>query len=143
MGVVIIVAGAIYQPFTNDVDLGLGFTSTYWQTVATVFVYSLVGVVLLNVSRIIVDKLALYQFSTSYEIVDQQNAGTGAVEAGVYIATSLIIAGSITGEGGGPLVSLAFIGLGLVALMLFVLFYEFTTSFNIHDRTADTLRWRG
>ena len=51
----------------------------------------------------------------------------------MYIATSLIIAGSISGDGGGPLISLAFIGLGLVALMLFVLFYEFTTSHSIHD----------
>lgn len=133
LGVVIIVAGALYQPLTNDVDLGLGFTETYWTTVITVFVYSLVGIVLLNISRIIVDKLALYQFSTSDEIVEQQNSGTGAVEAGVYVATSLIIAGSISGEGGGPLISLAFIGLGLLTLVLFVLFYEFTTSFSIHD----------
>ncbi len=51
----------------------------------------------------------------------------------MYIAISLVVAGSISGEGGGPLTSLAFLGLGLVVVVLFTLFYELTTSFNIHD----------
>ena len=39
----------------------------------------------------------------------------------------------ISGSGGGPDTALAFFGLGLVVLILFALFYEFTTPFNIHD----------
>jgi uncharacterized membrane protein YjfL (UPF0719 family) len=89
-------------------------------------------VLLLNVARILVDRLVLYQFSTEDEIIEQQNAGTGAVEFGVYIATALVIGGSISGEGGGPLTSLAFAALGIATLMLFVLFYQWTTPFDVH-----------
>ena len=133
LGIVIVFLGAVYQPFTLIVDEGLGFTTDYWQDVLEVFLYSLAGIAVLNVARIAVDKLVLYQFSTEKEIIEDQNAGTGAVEAGVYVAVSLVIAGSVSGEGGGPETSLAFAALGLLTLVLYTLFYQLTTSFNIHD----------
>jgi uncharacterized membrane protein YjfL (UPF0719 family) len=131
-GVIIIFLGAMYEPFGIIADGNLGFTPQYWTSVGLVATYSLAGVLLLNVARILVDRLVLYQFSTEDEIIEQQNAGTGAVEFGVYIATALVIGGSISGEGGGPLTSLAFAALGIATLMLFVLFYQWTTPFDVH-----------
>ena len=133
LGIVIVFLGAVYQPFTLIVDEGLGFTTDYWQDVLEVFLTSLAGIAVLNVARIAVDKLVLYGFSTKKEIVDDQNAGTGAVEAGVYVAVGLVIAGSVSGEGGGPETALAFAALGLLTLVLYTLFYQVTTSFSIHD----------
>ena len=37
------------------------------------------------------------------------------------------------GVGGGPETSFAFLGLGLLTLILYTLFYEFTTSYDVHD----------
>ena len=133
LGIVIVFLGAVYQDFTPIVADGLGFTTDYWQDVLEVFLTSLAGIAVLNVARIAVDKLVLYQFSTEKEITEDRNAGTGAVEAGVYVATSLVIAGSVSGEGGGPETSLAFAGLGLLTLVLYTLFYQLTTAFDIHD----------
>ena len=133
LGVVIVFLGALFQPGAGPVADGLGFTSDYWEDVLRVFLYSLVGIGVLNVGRIIVDKVVLYQFDTEKEIITDQNAGAGAVEFGVYVAIGLIIAGSISGEGGGPEHSLAFLGLGMLALVLYTLFYELTTSYKIHD----------
>ena len=164
-GVIIVFLGALYEPlgaaepFGAIADTGLGFTSEYWSSVGLVALYSVVGIFVLNGTRILVDKFVLHQFSTEAEIIEQQNTGTGAVEFGVYIATALVIGGSIAGgssmaSGGsipgavpvptlaiGPLGSIAsgvigslvFAVLGLIALGLFVLFYELTTSFYIHD----------
>ena len=132
LGIVIVFLGAVYQPFALIVDEGLGFTTDYWQDVLGVFLTSLAGIAVLNVARIAVDRLVLYKFSTEKEIIENQNAGAGAVEAGVYVAVSLVIAGSVSGEGGGPETSLAFAALGLITLVLYTLFYELTTSFNIH-----------
>ena len=134
LGIVIVFVGAVYQDFAPIVADGLGFTTDYWQDVLEVFLTSLAGIVVLNLARIAVDRLVLYRFSTERKIIDDQNAGAGAVEAGVYIATSLVIAGSVSGEGGGPETSLAFAALGLLVLVLYTLFYEFTTSFDIHDQ---------
>ena len=133
LGTIIIFIGAVYQPLGVSSDGSLGFTTQFGWDVLEVFLTSLVGILILNVARFVADKLILYQFSTVDEIINDQNTGTGAVEFGVYIAVSLIIAGSITGEGGGPLTSFAFLGLGMLALILFTLFYEFTTSYYIHQ----------
>ena len=132
LAIVIVFVGAVYQPFNLIMDEGLGFTEDYWEDVLEVFLTSLAGIAVLNVARIAVDKLVLYQFSTEKEIIEDKNAGTGTVEAGVYVAVSLVIAGSISGEGGGPETSAAFAALGLVTLALYTLFYQFTTSFDIH-----------
>ncbi len=133
LGVIIVVLGAMYQPFAIVIDDSLGFTTAYWQDVGIVFLYSIVGIVALNVARIVVDRLVLYDFSTVDEIINDHNAGTGAVEFAVYVAVGLVIAGAISGEGGGPETSAAFLALGLAALIIYTLFYEWTTSFDIHE----------
>jgi uncharacterized membrane protein YjfL (UPF0719 family) len=134
LGIVIVFVGAVYQDFSPIVADGLGFTTDYWQDVLEVFLTSLAGIAALNLARIAVDKLVLHRFSTERKIIDDQNAGTGAVEAGVYVASALVIAGSVSGEGGGPETSLAFAALGLLVLVLYTLFYELTTSFDIHEQ---------
>lgn len=133
LGTIIIFLGAVYQPLRLIEDGGLGIDLQFGSDVLEVFLTSLVGIAILNVARIIVDKLILYKFSTEKEIIEDQNAGTGAVEFGVYIAVSLIIAASIIGEGGGVETSFAFLGLGLLVLVLFTLFYNYTTPYDIHD----------
>lgn len=132
-GIVIVFLGAIYQPFNTILDSNMGFTSDYWVDVLTVFVTTIIGILILNIARIIVDKLVLFKFSTEKEIIEDSNTGTGVIEAAVYISVSLVIAGAIAGEGGGPEISFAFLGLGMVVLVLYTLFYEFTTSYDIHD----------
>ena len=142
IGIIIVFIGALYQPFDLIADGGLGFTADYWQDVLEVFLYSIAGIAVLNISRVVVDKLVLHQFSTEKEIITDHNVGTGVVEMGVYIAVSLVIAGSISGSGSSTsdvsivttiTSSLAFFGLGLVALILYTLFYEFVTSYSIHE----------
>ena len=133
LGIIIVFVGAVYQPFTSSVDSNLGFTTEYWEDVIQVLVTTVIGIIILNVARIIVDKLVLYKFSTEKEIVEDHNAGTGAVEAAVYVSVGIVIAGSVAGVGGGPETSFAFLGLGLLTLILYTLFYEFTTSYDVHD----------
>ena len=103
-----------------------------------VFLYSLGGIVALNLVRVLFDRLILYKFHLEKEVVEDQNVGAGAAEFGMYVATGLLIAGAVAGDTGGgeveaALVALAFLGMGLVLLTAFALFYEFTTPFSIHD----------
>ena len=84
-------------------------------------------------SRIINDKLLLYQFCNVKEIITDRNVGTGAVQCGTYIATALIIGGSIHGEGGGLISALVFFILGQGLLILFGLIYNKLTPFDLHE----------
>lgn len=104
--------------------------------------YAILGIIMLNIGRVIVDKLVLSQFSTVKEIIEDRNVGTGAVEFGSYVATALIISGSLHGEvkaesmlftGGGLLTFLAFFLAGQATLVLFAKFYQLITKYDIYD----------
>ena len=136
LGVVLVFLGAVYQPFV--VSDGLGFGRAFAEDVLRVFLYSLAGIVALNIASFVMDRLVLYKFSVEKEMVEDRNVGTGAVEFGMNVAIGLVIAGAISGGGGGSdisaaLTSLAFFGMGLAVLIVFALFYDLTTPFSIHE----------
>ena len=142
-GVIAVFLGALYQPETvvQDIPWLDRFDDDFGWNVLEVFVYSVAGIVVLNLARMVVDRLILFKFDTEKEIIEDQNAGSGAVEFGVYVAVGLVIAASTAGAGGGAddvsildgaVRSLAFLGLGMVVLVLYALFYQFTTSYDIH-----------
>jgi uncharacterized membrane protein YjfL (UPF0719 family) len=95
--------------------------------------YSLLGIVLLNVSRIINDKVILRKFCNVKEIIEDKNAGVGAVQMGSYVASALMIAGAISGQGGGFLTATAFFFLGQVALLIMAGIYNFIISYDLHE----------
>ena len=138
VGVILVFLGALHQPLTLIVADGFGFDRAYGEEVLRVFLYSLAGIVALNLVRLLMDRLILYKFSIEREIIEDQNIGTGAAEFGMYVATGLMIAGAVGGEGGGTetaaaLNALAFFGMGLALLVVFSFFYQITTPFDIHS----------
>ncbi|MBC2603371.1 DUF350 domain-containing protein [Puniceicoccus vermicola] len=99
--------------------------------------WSLGGVFLLNLSRVINDKLILYKFSNVKEIIDDRNVGTGVVQAGSYLASGFMVAGAINGEGGGILTALAFFFAGQTVLVLFGLLYEKMVPYEVQQAIED------
>ncbi|MEN7549126.1 DUF350 domain-containing protein [Rapidithrix thailandica] len=95
--------------------------------------YSLAGIVVLNFSRLINDKFVLRHFSTTKEIVEDKNVGTGVVECASYIASGLVIAGAVHGEGGSWVTALVFYLIGQVALILFSFLYDLVTPYKVHE----------
>ena len=146
IAVILVFLGVLYQPLTGgwatleaaNAAAGFGFNREFGEEVLRVFLYSLGGIVALNLVRVLFDRLILYKFQLEKEVVEDQNVGAGAAEFGMYVATGLLIAGAVAGDTGGGeveavLVALAFFGMGLTLLTVFALFYEFTTPFSIHD----------
>ena len=150
IAVILILLGVLYQPLFAGgwfsyapldeaaASAGFGFNRELGEEVLRVFLYALGGIVALNLVRVLFDRLILYKFQLEKEVVEDRNAGAGAAEFGMYVATGLLIAGAVAGdtgksEGEAALIALAFFGMGLALLVAFALFYEFTTSFNIHD----------
>lgn len=94
--------------------------------------YSALGILFLNTARVILDKFILTRFATLKEIVEDRNCGVGAVRAGVYIATGLIAAGSVSGQGGGVLTAIVFFVLGQLCLVAFARLYDLITPYDLH-----------
>ncbi len=132
IGVILVFLGALYTPLTLIAVDGLGFDRDYAEDLLRVFLYSLAGIGALNLVRILMNRLILYRFDIEKEVVEGQNVGSGAAEFGMYVGTGLLIAGAVSGQGGGPDTAAAFFGMGLVLLVVFSLFYQLTTSFDIH-----------
>ena len=100
---------------------------------ADIFIYGFIAILLLNISIIINDKIILRKFSVRKEIIDDQNAGTGVVEAANSIATGLIIHGAVSGEGGGIMTALVFWAIGQIVILLISFVYDLITPYNIHE----------
>ncbi len=118
----IIFLGALFGP-----DQGLGVD------VMMVGGYTLLGLILLNLARWFNEKAILNEFSNMEQLIKEKNAGLGAVHFSVYVATGLIAAGAISGQGGGVITSIVFFVIGQVSLFLFSHLYEKLSPYNIYE----------
>ena len=97
-------------------------------------IYGILSIILLNISWFLGDKLILYKFRVSEELIRDHNQGTGVVSAGISVASGFIIYGAVSGEGGSIWTVLVFWALGQVLLILAGLVYERITPYNIHEQ---------
>jgi|TARA_B100001971_G_C18266442_1_gene593107 uncharacterized membrane protein YjfL (UPF0719 family) len=121
-GLILVIGGALVGPSVGLAD-----------DLIDIFLYGLLAIALLNISTVINNRLILYQFDNTTEIIRDQNVGTGVVVSATYIATGLILFGAISGEGGTIWTALAFWGLGQLALVIVSLLYERITPYSIHE----------
>jgi len=120
LGVVIILFGAY-----------LGPSKGFQQDLFNFLAYGFLGVFLLNLARFINYKVLFRKYYTVDEMIRDKNVGAGAVEAGSYIASALVVAGSIYGEGGGIVSTLVFFLLGQIVLLLATYVYDFFTPYDL------------
>ena len=102
------------------------------EDLLSVLLYTLAGLVFLNVSRVVNERLILHHFSVTHHVLKKRSVAAGVVQGASYVASGLIIAGAIHGEGGNPLISLAFYGIGQFILVIFGLMYEKITPYSVH-----------
>ncbi len=126
IGIIIVYIGALIGPST-----------TLLYDLLIVGGYGLGGILLLLLARLINDRLILRGFSADQELIEDQNPGAGAVLFGSYVASALIVAGSIHGEGGGPHTALAFFALGQGALIAFTWIYDLMVPYSLLDQIEE------
>ena len=121
-GLVFAIGGTMVGPSVSILD-----------SLLDIFLYGAIGIILINASWYICDKLILYKFKISDELIRDHNQGTGVVSAGVSIASGLIIFGSVQGEGGNIWTVIVFWAMGQIFLILAGLVYNLITPYDIHD----------
>ena len=123
LGLVIVLGGVVSGPASFNM----------FDDVIGLVIFGVWGIVLRNLSAWINDKVVFSKFDNEKEIVEDRNAGMGAVEGGNYVAVGLITAGAMSGEG-GLLPGLVFWVLGLFALIVAGLLYDKITSYDLHEQ---------
>jgi uncharacterized membrane protein YjfL (UPF0719 family) len=127
LGLMIAIAGVVLGPESHN----------FWKDLLNTGIYSIVAIILMNISRVICDKLILYKFDDQKELVEDQNVGTGAVMAGTYLATGFIISASVSGEVSGEwwkglLSCIIFFVIGQIVLILAGLWYRLLVRYDVH-----------
>jgi len=127
IGLLIVIGAAIIGPSDGLVN-----------DVIDISIYGILGIVLLNISILINDKVILRKFSIKKEIITDRNLGTGIIEGAVAISSGLIIFGAVTGEteygwGFSVLSAVVFWAAGLVAMFIISLVYQAITPYDVHD----------
>ena len=121
-GLVFAIGGTMVGPSVSILD-----------SLLDIFIYGAISIILINASWYICDKLILYKFKISDELIRDHNQGTGVVSAGVSIASGLIIFGSVQGDGGNIWTVIVFWTMGQIFLILAGLVYNLITPYDIHD----------
>ena len=122
LGLVLAIGGTIAGP-------SAGLVEDLYDLV----IYGILSIIPLNISWFLCDKLILYKFRVSEELIRDHNQGTGVVSAGISVASGFIIYGAVSGEGGSIWTVLVFWALGQILLILAGLVYELITPYNIHE----------
>lgn len=101
-------------------------------------IFGILGIILLNLSSIIIDKVNLRQFSIWKEITEDRNAGMGIIEGANYLASGLIIFGAITGESGhllfGIYTAIAYWAIGQILIVLATWLFDKFTPYSLHEQ---------
>ncbi|MEE4354885.1 MAG: DUF350 domain-containing protein [Desulfococcaceae bacterium] len=121
-GLVLAIGGSLAGP-------GIGIT----DDLIDLFIYGFLSVILLNLSWLICDKIILYKFKSSDELIRDQNPGTGVVILGICVASGMIIFGAVTGKGGNIWTAMGFWAIGQLMLILAAWVYNRITPYCIHD----------
>lgn len=134
LSVCIIISGVLNSPSSAAIG-----TPTWWITdVGSTALWGIIGAAMLLTTRWFNDKLVLPKFSTKKELLEDQNVGVGAAQAGTYITTALIIRSSIAGADQYGLameiaLSLVWFSLSLALIFLFSKLYQKVVKFQFHE----------
>ena len=123
LGITAILIGAFVGPSNQNLKYDL----------LMYVLYSLLGIVLMNISSFVADKIILYKFSSAKEMIEDKNIGTAMVHFGIYLASGLIISACINGEYGGIISSVVYYIFGMLFLFVFLKIYDLITPYSIHD----------
>lgn len=113
-------------------------TNPLWDNVISLGIWGVIGIISLNVARVINDKCILHRFNNVKEIIVDKNVGTGAVQFGSYVGSALILKAVITsGESFGfawdVLDTAIYFFISQGFFVIFGLVYQRITSYDLHD----------
>lgn len=111
----------------------MGESDGFMNDLINIFVYGFTGIVLMNLSVIINDKIILPKFSVRKEICDDRNAGVGAVEGAVAAGTGLLLMGVFQIEDATWVTMMIMFVVGQVLFIVSAKIYDMITPYNIHE----------
>ena len=122
--------------------LNMSASKGLWADIIDTTVWSLIGILLLQVSRFINNKWLLHKFDVWKELLTDKNVGAGAIQCGAYIGSAFMIKAALSGdEETAFLVSLiaaiVYFLIGQIAFILLSILYQRVSSFDLHKEVEE------
>jgi len=112
-------------------------TGDFWNELKLVGLYGLIGIVALNLSAIIKDKIFHSKISTWDEIVTHQKVSIGILKGANYVSAGVIISGIMLTEVNKPIEALVFLAFALIVASLGFIYYNLIMPFNVRQQIYD------
>ncbi len=134
-GLGIILWGVLVSP--SDIEVSGNIRRDLMTDLASTAIWGVVGIILLQIARIINNRLLLPEFDIVKELVEDRNVGAGAVQCGSYVGSALMIRAAISGEAAGSLaisigITVVYFLVGQIAFILFSKLYQAVSRFDLH-----------
>lgn len=134
LGVMIILLGIFHSG--TAVEGGINSQLDLARDLLATIIWGIIGILLLNISRVINDKLLLNKFDNVKELVEDKNVGTGAVLFGSYVGSGLIVRAAIFGESTGwtedIITTLIYFIMGQIGFLIFGWVYQLISRYDVH-----------
>ena len=127
LGFVLIIGGVMKSDGTGE----------FWNELKLVGIYGLVGILALNLSAIIKDKIFHSKISIWKEIVDNQKVSIGVLKGANYVSAGVIISGIMLTEVNKPIEALIFLLFALAVASLGFIYYNLIMPFNVRQQIYD------
>lgn len=111
-------------------SISSGNSYGFWQDAWTLAIDGMLIVVFTMVSRLLSDWVIIHNIDNT-KAVKEGNLAVGLVEAGGYIATGLIMYGSVSGQGGSWWSSIVWFVLGQIAILILAFLYEWVAPYKV------------
>jgi len=112
-------------------------TGDFWNELKLVGLYGLIGIIALNLSAIIKDKIFHSKISTWTEIVQHQKVSIGILKGANYVSAGVIISGIMLTEVNKPIEALIFLAFALIVASLGFVYYNLIMPFNVRQQIYD------
>jgi len=112
-----------------------------WYNVGSVFAWQGIGMFLLEITRLITDKLIIPELSLPNEVIQRRNLAAGIVEGCCYITSGQVISASMTGPSNGWGVDLSSVAMwfviGQLTFMAFAALMRFRNAWSFSEEIAN------
>jgi uncharacterized membrane protein YjfL (UPF0719 family) len=114
----------------QDLPLDLGSRAVL-EALGAELIWTSAGIVALAASRWLMNIGLVAGVRSSEQIMKNRNVAAGAVEAGVYVASGLVLSGSLRETGGTPGTAAVFFLLSQVVLLVFGRLYQRLAGYDV------------
>jgi uncharacterized membrane protein YjfL (UPF0719 family) len=107
-----------------------GPSHSFWADVKGVAAYGIGGIIAMAVAGVVFEQYSRWVGAPLREEIAAGNLSAGIIDGAIFFASSQIVAGALSGDGGSIVPTVVFWALGVVALIVFTHIFRSLTSYN-------------